>query len=299
MSRTSVHGARSPRRAELPSALQGALLWFFAIFAVLLGGAGLGKLGRHALPAHDAQDPARAEGALQRLFQEDPNWIAFGTAVNEAAALLALGWALWFFRPSIKRVLPVARPRVGAVVGACLVVFGMAPLANAVSELVRRALALETSAASIITAATRNASSSEFAILLVTLTLIPALVEEAIFRGFITASFLNNRWFALVAPSLMFGLFHIEPSQAAGTTLLGLSFGIGRLATGSLLPSMIAHALYNGAVLLIVRHHPTSTEQAIEITPLIVGGGVLLLGLAVLRSKGKAPERAHDSPSES
>jgi membrane protease YdiL (CAAX protease family) len=57
---------------------------------------------------------------------------------------------------------------------------------------------------------------------------------------------------ALCVPSAMFGLFHLEPTQAAGAFVLGFGFGIARLYTDSVLTSILCHLIYNAYVLIDV-----------------------------------------------
>ena len=72
--------------------------------------------------------------------------------------------------------------------------------------------------------------------------------EEFVYRGFVMAA-LSKAGLAggvvLIVSSLMFGLAHAYQGRSGivGTTLMGFLFGLGRLATVSLLPAMIWHAI--------------------------------------------------------
>ena len=84
------------------------------------------------------------------------------------------------------------------------------------------------------------------------------LGEELLFRGLVQAGLARllsgialwdialGPWIALVVASLIFGLFHwLSRAYALLAALAGLYFGLVLMATGSLWPSIVAHALYD------------------------------------------------------
>ncbi|HEY8946349.1 MAG TPA: CPBP family intramembrane glutamic endopeptidase, partial [Polyangiaceae bacterium] len=94
---------------------------------------------------------------------------------------------------------------------------------------------------------------------------LPAFAEEAMFRGFITTALLRySPIVAISVSSLMFGLFHLEPTQAAGTVLLGVAFGLIRLYTGSIWPCVLSHGAYNAAVILEARWFEPADDHVIH-----------------------------------
>ena len=109
------------------------------------------------------------------------------------------------------------------------------------------------------------------------------------FRGFITAAFPRSKVAAFVWPTLLFGAFHLEPTQAAGTVVLGAGFALARLWTGSVVPGMVVHAVYNTAVIMAVRYgEPPEAGKSIELTPLALGLGVSAVGVALLARQRRA-----------
>jgi membrane protease YdiL (CAAX protease family) len=73
------------------------------------------------------------------------------------------------------------------------------------------------------------------------------LTEEYLLRGFclgLITLFTGSIWLAVVVTTASFGLAHLYqgPRGAARAALLGLVLAIPVVATGSLVPSMIAHA---------------------------------------------------------
>ncbi len=79
-------------------------------------------------------------------------------------------------------------------------------------------------------------------------TLVVPVYEEIFFRGFIHNAFRNRlgMWGAIIASSLLFGLFHLIPAQIITAFLLGLVLGWMYEKSGSLWTVIIAHVVNNG-----------------------------------------------------
>lgn len=99
-------------------------------------------------------------------------------------------------------------------------------------------------------------------VLLATFAVLPAIVEEALFRGYLFAA-LDSRlraWNAILASAAIFGLFHfiVKDSLAVErlipSTLLGVLLGWVRHRSGSIFPSMIVHGLHNGSIMLLLAY---------------------------------------------
>ncbi len=73
--------------------------------------------------------------------------------------------------------------------------------------------------------------------------------EEIFFRGFVQTFLLNvtgRRWAAIVMASTAFGLVHVrQPQAVAALFVLGVLLGYAYERTGSLLPPIAAHAMFN------------------------------------------------------
>lgn len=74
------------------------------------------------------------------------------------------------------------------------------------------------------------------------------VTEEVIFRGLIFSRLERAipSWLAAVLSALAFGVCHGQPVWMAYAFLLGLVFAWFRLRTGSILPSLLAHVVFNG-----------------------------------------------------
>jgi uncharacterized protein len=97
--------------------------------------------------------------------------------------------------------------------------------------------------------------------LVITAVIAAPVVEEMVFRGVVMRG-LRSRLpivAVVVVQGLLFGAAHIDPVRGVGNVGLvlvlagvGMAFGVGVALLGRIGPSMVAHALFNAAVLLVV-----------------------------------------------
>jgi membrane protease YdiL (CAAX protease family) len=144
----------------------------------------------------------------------------------------------------------------------------------------------------------RHATWVELAILAFTLTVLPAMVEESIFRGLVLGSLDEFKpSIALVLSACAFGAFHLDVAQGIATAILGLGFGYIAQTTGSLLGAMVAHGSYNLLVLLTQRFLPMSqTPVKWQLIELAVGLSVAMAaGLRLHRLRAQRVPNQTDS----
>lgn len=124
---------------------------------------------------------------------------------------------------------------------------------------------------------------------------IPAVCEEIVFRGALLRG-LASRLPALLAlgiGSAMFALYHLRPVQMLPTFTLGLVLGVLALRTGSVLPSVIAHALNNAAAIAVARRGDTIGSGLDAHPALALGGfGALFAAGVALALGAPAPREA-------
>ncbi|MEQ8842617.1 MAG: type II CAAX endopeptidase family protein [Acidimicrobiales bacterium] len=85
-------------------------------------------------------------------------------------------------------------------------------------------------------------------------TLVP-LVEELLFRGLFWSALEKrgiNNIVTLLITSAGFAAFHFEPSRFPILFAIGLAFGVGRLVTGRIAASILAHALVNAVSMVAI-----------------------------------------------
>jgi sodium transport system permease protein len=87
---------------------------------------------------------------------------------------------------------------------------------------------------------------------LVLMGLLPACCEEIAFRGFILSGLrhLGHKWWAISISAVAFGMAHFVLQQKISAAAVGLVIGFLAVQTGSLIPCMVFHAIYNSLTLL-------------------------------------------------
>ena len=83
----------------------------------------------------------------------------------------------------------------------------------------------------------------------------PAICEELAFRGFILSGLQRTHRYRLAAvmSSVAFGIVHMIPQQVFNATLLGLVLAALALRSGSLIPGVIFHLIFNGTQVVASR----------------------------------------------
>lgn len=92
------------------------------------------------------------------------------------------------------------------------------------------------------------------------------IVEELCYRGILFHSYKRTGRVvaAIVLSAILFGLMHMNLNQAAYAFLLGLMFAVLVEATGSILPSMIAHMLLNSSQVLMMYWESKGGAELLE-----------------------------------
>jgi membrane protease YdiL (CAAX protease family) len=226
--------------------------------------------------------PLIGGAALMRWLVGTPLGLAVGAAVIQFALLAmvllrsTLMPDLWL---GIRRAIGFRPSR---ALTAAVFVIGIAPLANILGILVAKLTGTNLESIEVIGALVRSASLLELGVLAIALTLLPAVVEEVIFRGLVLGSLDELRpRLALLLSALAFGAFHLDVAQGVATAILGLGFGYIAQTTGSLLGAMVAHGTYNLLVLLTQRYLPmANTPVKWQVAELGIG---MLLALCAGR----------------
>ncbi|MEP1125172.1 MAG: type II CAAX endopeptidase family protein [Ilumatobacter sp.] len=87
------------------------------------------------------------------------------------------------------------------------------------------------------------------------------LVEELVFRGIVMRSLLSVTAapLAVVGQGVLFGVAHVDPVRGVGNvglamvlSAVGVSFGVAAYLLQRIGPTMVAHAIFNGIVMIIL-----------------------------------------------
>lgn len=124
--------------------------------------------------------------------------------------------------------------------------------------------------------------------LIVIVAILPGVVEELLFRGYLQSRLLL-RWppaLAVGVSALVFSAAHMDPLHVIGVFPLGLWLGAVAWRTGSVWPAVLCHAVNNAVAVAGADYQETSTLELtldpFSVTLLAVGGPAFLASLAIL-----------------
>ncbi len=130
--------------------------------------------------------------------------------------------------------------------------------------------------------------------------IVPAIFEEVMFRGYIMRA-LEKSWgiiMAIFVSGVLFGVYHIQPSNVIPLATLGILFAYVTYISDSLIPAMVAHLLNNGGQVIYGATNPEFLDQ--EMTKdfdmpilLVLGSMIITSGLVYLMFKLKNKEVAN------
>jgi hypothetical protein len=98
-----------------------------------------------------------------------------------------------------------------------------------------------------------ESSTVDIALLFLAVAIVTPIVEELMFRGYILDA-INRKhgdWTAIIWSSILFGLIHLDPFVAGQAFMGGIIYGWIRVRTGSLLPSIAGHMMWNMLALML------------------------------------------------
>lgn len=129
------------------------------------------------------------------------------------------------------------------------------------------------------------------------LALVPGICEELLFRGYAQRQFerSNSATLGIVLSGLLFGLYHLRPSQLLPLTFLGLYLAYLTWRTGSLIPAMVVHFAHNGLAVFAANFIQRSEEYDLDALQeggmpwYVVAIGVLFFGGVVFALQRLAP----------
>ena len=154
-------------------------------------------------------------------------------------------------------------------------------------------------------------SLAGLAAILLAMALSPAVCEETLFRGALLSGLRQHMrpWSAVLAVSVLFGVFHLSIYRFAPTALIGLAITYVVWRTDSLWTGMMMHFINNSLSILLSLGKlprvlseflaPASLEAGVPSTVVVaVGFAGLLLGVSLIEAANRA-EKRRTAPSTS
>ena len=153
----------------------------------------------------------------------------------------------WFYLDR-RAVLPIVRPGGRSLAGAVLGAVGLSHVLSYAVIWQDRFFPLPEWLHTLFEDLSSFDGPLDFLLLLLLLGVLPGVCEEILFRGFVHAGLrqtFESGPKAIVVGALVFAGFHLDPWRFDVLLIIGLYLGYLVQRTGSLVPSMVAHALIN------------------------------------------------------
>lgn len=107
-----------------------------------------------------------------------------------------------------------------------------------------------------------------------TMAVVPAIVEEFIFRGLIFHGFKKcNPFWAIIVSALLFGMMHMNLNQFLYAFAMGIMFALMTYATNSMWPSMLMHFIYNAQSVVLSHLITKYASDMLETTETVTATG--------------------------
>ena len=210
---------------------------------------------------------------------------------------------------SPRQTLLLRLPRVEMIPLAALLAVAMHPFIIALNRLIAGLYPMAPEMKRQLADWPTNFASADVGLLVLCFAAVPAVCEELAFRGFVLSGCRNlgSTWRAIVASAIFFGVTHAFLQQSINACLLGILLGYLAVKSGSLLPCLIFHFLYDAMTVLSSKVTPELIDRVPALGffmrcgvdgpdyqwPAYVLGGVAslaLLGWIVLFAAARSPE---------
>jgi len=129
--------------------------------------------------------------------------------------------------------------------------------------------------------------SGNWLMLFITVAIMPAICEEALFRGTLQSAFRDVKSTAVKVciVGFLFGLFHLDPYRLIPTMLLGMGLTYMMIKTGNILYPMFFHLFNNFISILPTLAESGAAEEAAELDlnlNMVIGVLIVFVALGML-----------------
>jgi sodium transport system permease protein len=182
------------------------------------------------------------------------------------AALMTL---LFTGRP-LKTLMLDHWPKVSHVVVATLLAVFMFPLGQQFSVWVQQLYPFTPAVEEQVTALSAAMSQAPYWWMpYLLIAVLPAVCEEIAFRGFVLSGLrhLGHKWWAIGLSAIAFGMVHFFLQQKISAAAVGMVIGYLAVQTGSLIPCIVFHALYNSLAITSAHLGDIRSEESFADSP--------------------------------
>jgi hypothetical protein len=170
--------------------------------------------------------------------QPFPVWLTY--FLSEGLLLLPAVIYVLIFKINIVKCMPYRKLKIGDCILSLLIGYALIPLVLFISSLTMLF------SQNYIESSVEGLTAYPYLIQLLIIAVLPAVVEEFVFRGLLYHSYRRNGILpAALLSGLLFGLMHMNINQCCYAFVMGVVFALMVEATGSMLSSMLAHFALN------------------------------------------------------
>ena len=235
-------------------------------------------------------------GGFLQLFLGTAGLIATEVIILSIPVLYAI-----YIKADLKNTFSLKLPKIKHFLGGFIVWFGGYFIINMTTQIL---LALFPEEAGVLDAVNSSVMMDSLLASLIVVAVIPAICEEALFRGFLLGSFRGqskkSKFWAMIMVGILFGVMHLNFIRIVPTAILGILFGYCVLASKSIWTGVFMHFLNNGfsVVVLYINEHylniPIETQASYAMPPVasivfafLLGALLVYLGSLCFREKNK------------
>lgn len=187
-----------------------------------------------------------------------------GVAVTELILLaMAIGAAL-IFRQNLKEVFPVKLPKLREVFG--VLVFWMGGFTIVIMATACQAMLFSEQMTSVSNGLNSVMTSEGLLLGILIVSVMPAICEEAVHRGFILHTFkgVEKPWVIVLSMGIIFGVFHLDLYRFLPTAILGACVTWVMIKTDNMLMPALYHGVNNLVPVLMSFALQGMTEALME-----------------------------------
>lgn len=206
-----------------------------------------------------------------------------GLALTEIGLLLVTLLFTFLTGQSFREVFPIARPKLGQIVGTLLIWGGFFELAMLGTMMLM--FLFPEGFLDVNSSMNSMFSSTPAFVTFLIVAVMPAICEESMHRGYIQFTFRNvsHDWVIVLCMGLIFGLFHMDPYRFVPTALLGMGLSYVMCKSHNILLPALYHFSNNFLSFLASLSSAgakESQEAAVELfsnpSYILAGSGVYL-----------------------
>jgi membrane protease YdiL (CAAX protease family) len=193
--------------------------------------------------------------------------ILVNNVLSEAVVLIPAVAAVLYSGEKLSVLMPFRKLQMASVLLIVVYVLTLFPLVAFVNSI--SMLFVENT----VTAISDDVLAMPMWIMILSIGILGPLVEEVVFRGVILQSYQRTGRIvgSIVLSSVLFGMMHMNFNQFAYGAVMGVMLALLYEATGTVLASFIAHAVFNTIEVLIMFSNSEAIDEATELASDYIG----------------------------